>query len=115
MKPDLQPYKESLQLLAQEMENMIIEGNLKKDTGPLKSLCEGAITSGRHVRQFEVHADKASISPSRVSPIGAFRPLVQDIFEKPCGSVDSGQKGQLLPPELPPKSSKFARARSVSC
>jgi len=47
MKPPAPPTNEMLDLLEQEIEDMIIEGNVRKEAGPLRSVWEGAIGCGR--------------------------------------------------------------------
>jgi len=47
MKPSAPPTNDMLDLIEQEIEDMIIEGNVRKEAGPLRSVWEGAIGSGR--------------------------------------------------------------------
>ncbi|KAK0493047.1 DnaJ-domain-containing protein [Armillaria luteobubalina] len=46
MRPLLEPSSDVMDELSKEMENMIIETNIKKDTGPLKTLWETAVKKG---------------------------------------------------------------------
>lgn len=45
MKPHPHPSKENIQILTQEIEDMIVEGHIKKESGPLKSVCDAALAS----------------------------------------------------------------------
>ena len=47
MRPLTNPSEEIMETLSKEMENMVIEANIKKDAGPLRSVWEAAVTKGR--------------------------------------------------------------------
>ncbi|KAK0459377.1 DnaJ-domain-containing protein [Desarmillaria tabescens] len=47
MRPLLEPSSDVMDELSKEMENMIIETNIKKDAGPLKTIWETAVQKGR--------------------------------------------------------------------
>jgi hypothetical protein len=123
-----------VQLLAEEMENMIIEGNVKKETGPLRSVWESAVASGR-ARKKEVKAasgfgverveeegegDRTAL-PSPVSPFDNAKPLPERVTlsEGPQGMGRLLPSPRPSPPPPPPpgmqrRGSSFIRARSVS-
>ncbi|THV06153.1 hypothetical protein K435DRAFT_645671, partial [Dendrothele bispora CBS 962.96] len=97
----LEPDDKIMDKLAAEMENMIIEGNVKKDMGPLKTAWDSAIRGARG--RFQKAATAREEERDRDSP----------------GSAVDGE-GKLPsprpspPPSMQRKGSSYMRARSVS-
>ena len=107
-----------MQVLTEEMENIIIEMNVKKDSGPLKSIWEEAIMR-RGVSVAATDADDSLGLPSPISPNGTPRQRGLRLDADPEGLIPD--QGRLLLPRPSPspfpgtqRSSNYARARSIS-
>jgi len=107
------PSEQVMQLLTEEMQNMIIEMNVKKDSGPLKSIWEGAIARGRANSAAE-DIDGSSGLPS---PGGTPRQKELSLDTPADANVARGQGRLPSPRPSPPPFSgipRRVRARSVS-
>jgi hypothetical protein len=121
MRPLPPPFSgESVQLLAHEMENMIIEGNIRKGAGPLRSASEDAIASGRAAQRFGVDVHNTSTFRSPGSHLVEPMTSEPEALAEKYGSLESEQKHPLPSagppgPELSRRGSNIVRNRSVSC
>lgn len=126
-----------MDLLTEEMENMIIEGNLKKDQEkePMKSLLKSAITRGRrslHSTERPARQQSREYAESRervegwrlegskgpglgqtgVSTVGFGRVLDEDELKLPSDPIEG--EGSWLRQSMR-LSNAFTRGRSMSC
>ncbi|KAF9020369.1 DnaJ-domain-containing protein [Hymenopellis radicata] len=90
--------------LAQEMENMIIETNVRKDTGPLRTAWEAAIQNANHVNLNQNHP---TLAPNQ--PLHSLE--IPQLLRTPGGTLPSPRPS---PPPYPRSGSSYTRARSVS-
>jgi hypothetical protein len=118
MKPRVDPDEEVMNKLASEMENMIIEGNLKKDIGPLRSAWDNAVQKARTRSQsLSTLMMSTAMRKARNTSIQPEDGCERD--ESPGSAVDG--EGRLPsprpspPPSIKRKGSSYMRARSISC
>ncbi len=89
--------------LAQEMENMIIETNVRKDAGPLRTAWEAAIQNAaipNHVNLNQNHSSHQELHSLEIPQL-----------HTPGGTLPSPRPS---PPPYPRSGSSYTRARSVS-
>ncbi|KAF5357335.1 hypothetical protein D9758_005940 [Tetrapyrgos nigripes] len=127
-KPRVDPDQEIMDQLAAEMENMIIESNLKKDSGPLRSAWDNAVKKARSRSKSLSAMMTTMTTPTRA---GKSEKGKATAMEKPSleseedgrdnspGSAVDGE-GRLPsprpspPPSIKRKGSSYMRARSIS-
>ncbi|KAK7036528.1 hypothetical protein VNI00_011725 [Paramarasmius palmivorus] len=101
------PSSDIMDSLAKEMENMIIETNLKKDIGPLRSAREEAIETGRRVASERITTrNPLSGTPTLLKPVAT--QIEAD------GNLPSPRPSPPPPIGLVRRGSSFVRARSYS-
>ncbi|KAF8903029.1 hypothetical protein CPB85DRAFT_1377113 [Mucidula mucida] len=96
-------HKRAMEGLAQEMENMIIETNVRKDAGPLRTAWEAAIQNAaipNHVNLNQNHSSHQELHSLEIPQL-----------HTPGGTLPSPRPS---PPPYPRSGSSYTRARSVS-
>ncbi|KAL0955700.1 hypothetical protein HGRIS_001921 [Hohenbuehelia grisea] len=125
MRPCIPLSPDTIDVLSKEMEKMIIEMNVKKDIGPIRSAWETAIIRGRAALSTLRGPNSAAKAIAPAEP----QPASRNFWENPLSAKpkeDDGVKAARLvlpsprpsPPPAPGllrRGSTFVRARSVSC
>ncbi|ESK97228.1 membrane associated [Moniliophthora roreri MCA 2997] len=97
------PSADVMDTLAKELENMIIETNLKKGIGPLRTAREKAVERGRGAK--ELNATRKPLSATLLNT---------ELEARANGNLPSPRPSPPPPPGLQRRGSSFVRARSVS-
>ncbi|KAF8893312.1 hypothetical protein BD779DRAFT_1436109 [Infundibulicybe gibba] len=124
MRPVLQPAPEIMDMVAAEIEDLVIEANVKKDAGPLRGAWEAAVRRGEHGGSAETEpvkqprnfweAEQEEVDDEPPTPTNAALELEKD--EGVVVPADGAPEYPTLPsprPSPPPGLSPTRRASAV--
>ncbi|CAK5266076.1 unnamed protein product [Mycena citricolor] len=115
LRPVTNPSADVIMSLTNEMENMLIESAVKQEVGPLKSVWQNAIASGR--RLATTTAAALPQTPRRLfewplgGRFGSGSPVKRNAGN---GGSPSDRQGRMSPPPSIPDRPNYTRARSIS-
>jgi hypothetical protein len=111
----LPSFSQQMDVLSQEMENMVIERNLMQESGPLRTLWEGAINRRRAFSTSDSAGPRGSYSARQNGTAnGLPSPVSDEDGERLPPRIPVSQSTAWVHPGMQRSSGSYVRARSVS-